>query len=68
MHCCCSRIPVGKDRQKYTVSVALPGSILDNTQSTEMRTYLVGQVARAMVIYNANEIVVFDEHPLPRSG
>jgi len=45
-----------------TLSVALPGSILDNTQSSEMRTYLVGQVARAMVIFNVNEVVVFDEH------
>ena len=28
----------------YTVSIALPGSILDNAQSTELRAYLAGQV------------------------
>ncbi|XP_051906771.1 putative methyltransferase C9orf114 homolog [Hippocampus zosterae] len=45
----------------YTVSVALPGSVLDNAQSTELRTYLAGQIARACVIYCVDEIVVFDE-------
>lgn len=28
----------------YTVSIALPGSILDNAQSAELRAYLGGQV------------------------
>lgn len=28
----------------YTVSIALPGSILDNAQSMELRAYLAGQV------------------------
>lgn len=29
----------------YTVSIALPGSILDNAQSRELRSYLAGQVS-----------------------
>jgi len=33
----------GCNRQ-YTVSIAVPGSILDNAQSAELRSYLVGQV------------------------
>lgn len=44
-----------------TVSIALPGSIVDNAQSQELRTYLVGQVARAAVVFKVNEIVVFNE-------
>ena len=28
----------------YTVAIALPGSILDNAQSLELRAYLAGQV------------------------
>ena len=28
----------------YTVSMALPGSILDNAQTPELKTYLAGQV------------------------
>ncbi|KAL8570909.1 putative methyltransferase C9orf114 [Nucella lapillus] len=45
----------------YTVSIALPGSILDNAQSRELRSYLAGQIARAAVIFKVDEIVVFDE-------
>lgn len=45
----------------YTVSVALPGSVLDNAQSPELRTYLAGQIARASVVFAVDEIVVFDE-------
>lgn len=44
-----------------TLSIALPGSILDNAQSPELRTYLAGQVARAAVIFNVHEIIVFNE-------
>ena len=50
--------PLGRP---YTVSVALPGSIINNAQSAELRTCLAGQVARAMVIFNVDEVVVFDE-------
>ncbi|XP_075942122.1 putative methyltransferase C9orf114 homolog [Anarhichas minor] len=46
----------------YTVSVALPGSVLDNAQSTELRTYLAGQIARACVVFCVDEIIVFDEY------
>ncbi|KAK7896449.1 hypothetical protein WMY93_021774 [Mugilogobius chulae] len=35
-----------KNGRQYTVSVALPGSVLDNAQSAELRTYLAGQIAR----------------------
>ncbi|XP_059213496.1 putative methyltransferase C9orf114 homolog [Centropristis striata] len=50
-----------KNGRAYTVSVALPGSVLDNAQSTELRTYLAGQIARACVVFSVDEIVVFDE-------
>ncbi|NWR79257.1 CI114 methyltransferase, partial [Centropus unirufus] len=47
--------------RRYTLSVALPGSILNNAQSLELRTYLAGQIARACAIFCVDEIVVFDE-------
>ncbi|XP_044189719.1 putative methyltransferase C9orf114 homolog [Thunnus albacares] len=50
-----------KKGRAYTVSVALPGSVLDNAQSTELRTYLAGQIARACVVFCVDEIIVFDE-------
>ncbi|XP_074546270.1 putative methyltransferase C9orf114 homolog [Halichoeres trimaculatus] len=52
------QIKKGRD---YTVSIALPGSVLDNAQSPELRTYLAGQIARACVVFCVDEIVVFDE-------
>lgn len=39
-----------------TLSIALPGSILDNAQSPELRTYLAGQIARAACIYKVDEV------------
>ncbi|KOC69635.1 Uncharacterized protein C9orf114 like protein [Habropoda laboriosa] len=44
-----------------TVSIAVPGSILDNAQSPELRTYLAGQIARAACVYKIDEIIVFDD-------
>lgn len=48
--------------RQHTLSVALPGSILNNAQSPELRTYLAGQIGRACAIFCVDEIVVFDEH------
>ncbi|XP_071948322.1 putative methyltransferase C9orf114 [Antedon mediterranea] len=50
-----------KTNDNYTVSIAVPGSILANAQSPELRTYLAGQIARAMVVFNVDEVIVFDE-------
>ena len=44
--------------REFTVSIALPGSILDNAQSPELRTYLAGQVARALVIFQVSYKIV----------
>uniref|UniRef100_A0A8C4Q2A5 28S rRNA (uridine-N(3))-methyltransferase n=1 Tax=Eptatretus burgeri TaxID=7764 RepID=A0A8C4Q2A5_EPTBU len=48
-------------KEGYTISVALPGSILENAQSLELRTYLAGQIARAATIFRVDELIVFDE-------
>ncbi|MFH4976922.1 hypothetical protein AB6A40_003631 [Gnathostoma spinigerum] len=52
---------LGHQSRYYTLAIALPGSILNNAQSQELRTYLAGQIARAAVIFCVDEIVVFDE-------
>jgi predicted SPOUT superfamily RNA methylase MTH1 len=44
-----------------TVSIALPGSVLSNCQTRELRTLLVGQIARAATIYHVDEVIVFDD-------
>ncbi|ESQ41938.1 hypothetical protein EUTSA_v10013731mg [Eutrema salsugineum] len=43
-----------------TVSIAIAGSIIHNTQSLELATRLAGQIARASTIFRIDEIVVFD--------
>ncbi|PIN04469.1 hypothetical protein CDL12_22990 [Handroanthus impetiginosus] len=43
-----------------TITIALPGSIIDNAQSLELATRLAGQVARAATIFRIDEVVVFD--------
>ncbi|KAL5286598.1 C9orf114 family protein [Megaselia abdita] len=45
-----------------TVSIAVPGSILENAQSPELRSYLAGQIARAACIFKIDEVIVFDDH------
>lgn len=44
-----------------SVSIALPGSILENAQSPQLRAYLGGQIARAACIFQIDEIVIFDD-------
>ncbi|CAO1359533.1 unnamed protein product [Diamesa serratosioi] len=52
----------GEIKPVSTISIAVPGSILDNAQSPELRTYLAGQIARAACIYNVDEVIVFDDN------
>lgn len=44
-----------------TLSIAVPGSILENAQSPELRSYVAGQIARAAAIFQVDEIVIFDD-------
>jgi hypothetical protein len=54
-------IPQQIKGRSYTLSIALPASILRNAQSSELRTYLAGQIGRAACVFNIDEIVVFDD-------
>lgn len=47
--------------KNYTLAIALPGSILNNAQGPELRTYLAGQIARTCAIFCVDEVVIFDE-------
>lgn len=51
-----------------TVTIAVPGSIIDNAQSQELRTYLAGQIARAACIFKVDEVVVFDDYGVTSSN
>ncbi|MCJ1308315.1 hypothetical protein MMC25_001968 [Agyrium rufum] len=45
----------------YTLSIALPGSIIANAQSHELKTALAGHIARAAAVFCVDEIVIFDD-------
>lgn len=49
-------------KELATISIAVPGSILENAQSAELRTYLAGQIARTVCIFKVDEVVVFDDY------
>jgi predicted SPOUT superfamily RNA methylase MTH1 len=51
-----------------TVSIAIPSSILRTAKSTELKTYLVGQIARACALYEVDEIIVYMDSPYEFSG
>lgn len=44
-----------------TLTIAFPSSIFDNTPTPQLEAYLVGQVARAAVVFSVSEIVIFQE-------
>lgn len=46
---------------RFTVSMAVAGSIVDNAQSLALASRLAGQIARAAAIFRIDEIVVFDD-------
>jgi methyltransferase len=54
-------VPCRNQPRFSTLSIALPGSVVSNCQTRELRTHLVGQIARAATIYHVDEIIVFDD-------
>ncbi|KAG2223108.1 hypothetical protein INT45_008956 [Circinella minor] len=47
--------------RKYTITVAIPASVVDSAPTLEMKTILAGQIARNLVIFNVDEIVIYDD-------
>jgi methyltransferase len=54
-------VPCRKQPRYSTLSIALPGSVVSNCQTRELKTQLVGQIARACAVYHVDEIIVFDD-------
>ncbi|KAI9669114.1 MAG: hypothetical protein M1831_000706 [Alyxoria varia] len=47
--------------RRYTVSVALPGSVIANAQTHDLKTQLAGQIARALTVFRIDEIIIYDD-------
>lgn len=45
----------------HTLTVALSGSIIANAKSHDQKTYLAGQIARALAVFCVDEVVIFDD-------
>lgn len=48
----------------WTVSIALPGSWLNNAKKPDHKTIQVGRIARAAAVFCVDEIIVFDDDPV----
>ena len=51
----------GRAGRPWTLSIALPASIVNNAQTDELRSYLVSQIARTLTIYSVDEIVIYED-------
>ncbi|KAF1952649.1 DUF171-domain-containing protein [Byssothecium circinans] len=49
---------MGRD---WTLSMAVPGSIIANVAKPNMKTILIGRIARAAAVFCVDEIVIFDD-------
>ncbi len=58
LHPCLRSVPGGR---QFTVSVALPGSVLLMQQTLDLKTRLASRIARAIAIFRADEVIIFDE-------
>ena len=54
--------------RSYTVSIAVPGSVIDNTQTMEAATAVAGQIARTAAIFNIDEVIVIDDAQKQEAG
>ena len=55
----------GAGGHTYTLSIAVPGSIIEAAQSRELQTYLAGQIARAAAVFQADEVIVYEDEMNP---
>ncbi|KAG8624744.1 hypothetical protein KVT40_007811 [Elsinoe batatas] len=50
----------------HTLSIALPSSIVANCQTHDLKTSLIGHIARSLAVFSVDEIILFsDGTPLP---
>ncbi|KAJ3385316.1 hypothetical protein HDU84_002314 [Entophlyctis sp. JEL0112] len=45
----------------YTVSIAISASMISQLEKPELRTFLAGQIARCLTIFQVDEVVVYDD-------
>ncbi|GFR44338.1 hypothetical protein Agub_g5554 [Astrephomene gubernaculifera] len=53
----------GPSGRKWTLSIALPGTLLDNPPSLEYAVFVAAQIARTAAAFQVDEVVVYDDSP-----
>ncbi|OAQ85128.1 deoxyribose-phosphate aldolase [Purpureocillium lilacinum] len=48
----------------WTVSVAIPASVITSLATADQRLAVPGRIARALAIFSVDEVVIFDDTPL----
>ncbi|GLC41782.1 hypothetical protein PLESTM_001239000 [Pleodorina starrii] len=54
----------GPSGRKWTLSLAVPGTLLDQPLSPEVAVCVAGQIARAAAAFQVDELVVYDDSPV----
>ncbi|KAH8166764.1 hypothetical protein CIB48_g1500 [Xylaria polymorpha] len=49
--------------RQWTLSIAVPGSVLSTCRRDDQRTNVVSHIARALAVFAIDEIVIFDDSP-----
>ncbi|KAF2077616.1 hypothetical protein CYY_001079 [Polysphondylium violaceum] len=47
--------------KQSTISLAIPGNILDDITSAEMKTYLIEMISRTIVMHQIDEVIVYKD-------
>ncbi|KAF9875132.1 deoxyribose-phosphate aldolase [Colletotrichum karsti] len=50
--------------RSWTVSIAVPSSILADAITPERRTSVAGRIARALAVFGIDEVVIYDDSPV----
>ena len=61
-------VPCRNKPRHSTLSIAIPGSVVSNCQTRELKTQLVGQIARACAVFHVDEVIVFDDKLAATNG
>ncbi|KAH6643369.1 putative RNA methyltransferase [Truncatella angustata] len=55
-----------KGGRDWTVSIAVPGSVLSTCRRDDQRTAVINQIARSLAVFSVDEVVIFDDSPMDK--
>ncbi|ORY54731.1 putative RNA methyltransferase [Pseudomassariella vexata] len=52
--------------REWSISIAIPGSVILNCRRDDQRYPVIGHLARALAVFGIDEIVIFDDSPMDK--